>query len=90
MKIHTQTLYWLKHPKTNKPRTNAELIGFKLEKTKEEISKYLRYINQESVGDIDFREFNLSKYRAKNMTDDLVKQYLNESENKTHIPRKGL
>ena len=26
----------LKHPKTNKPRTNAELIGFKLEKTKEE------------------------------------------------------
>ena len=28
--------YMLKHPKTNKPRTNAELIGFKLEKTKEE------------------------------------------------------
>ena len=26
----------LKHPKTNEPRTNAELIGFKLEKTKEE------------------------------------------------------
>ena len=28
--------YMLKHPKTKNPRTNAELIGFKLEKTKEE------------------------------------------------------
>ena len=59
-------------------------------KTKEEISKYLRYINQESVGEIDFREFNISKYRARKMTDDLVEQYLQEGENKTRIRRKGL
>ena len=49
-------------------------------KTKSELNKYLRYVNKNTVGDMDFREFTISKFIAKYLTDNYVLDQENEKE----------
>ncbi len=37
-----------------------------------ELTRYLKYIHDKSVGNMDFREFNISKYLAKRRTESIV------------------
>ena len=37
-----------------------------------ELTRYLKYIHDKSVGNMDFREFNISKYLAKKRTESIM------------------
>ena len=37
-----------------------------------ELTRYLKYIHEKSVGNMDFREFNISKYLAKKRTESIL------------------
>ena len=39
---------------------------------KAELTRYLKYIHEKSVGNMDFREFNISKYLAKKRTESIL------------------
>ena len=44
------------------------------------LGNYLRYVNKNTVGDMDFREFTISKFIAKCLTDNYVLDQENEKE----------